>query len=101
MQATRPLARKNLLLCFDAFDTLYKPNVAVPAAYAFAAQRHGINCVADATSAKPVEHWGSKEYEPIHKSFKQAFKHQSSENPNYGKVTGLGAEKWWENVRRI
>ncbi|KAJ4350190.1 uncharacterized protein N0V89_008811 [Didymosphaeria variabile] len=100
MQATRPLARKNLLLCFDAFDTLYKPNLAVPAAYAFAAQRHGISCVADDTSSKPVEKWNVKDYEPVHRSFKQAFKHQSAENPNYGKVTGLGAERWWANVIR-
>ncbi|KAF2445176.1 hypothetical protein P171DRAFT_387986 [Karstenula rhodostoma CBS 690.94] len=100
MQTTRPLARKNLLLCFDAFDTLYKPNVPVPAAYAAAAQRHGINCVADATSLKPVEHWNSKEYGPVFNSFKQAFKLQSAENPNYGKVTGLGAQKWWANVIR-
>ncbi|KAL1609962.1 hypothetical protein SLS60_001627 [Paraconiothyrium brasiliense] len=100
MQATRPLARRNLLLCFDAFDTLYKPNVAVPAAYAFAAQRAGIDCVADGTSAKPVEQWSAKDYEPVYKSFKQAYKRQSAENPNYGKATGLGAEKWWANVIR-
>lgn len=27
-----------------------------------------------------------------------AFKHESKQNPNYGKATGLGAEKWWGNV---
>lgn len=95
----RSAARKSLLLCFDAFDTLYKPNLAVPAAYAFAAQRHGIDCVTEATSSKPVASWTKQEYEPVFKSFKQAYKQQSAENPNYGRVTGLGAEKWWANVR--
>jgi hypothetical protein len=27
-----------------------------------------------------------------------AFKNESKQNPNYGKATGLGAEKWWGNV---
>ena len=27
-----------------------------------------------------------------------AFKKESKQNPNYGKATGLGAEKWWSNV---
>ena len=99
MRFTRPLARrKNLLLCFDAFDTLYKPNVAVPAAYAFAAKRHGIDCVAESVASQPVESWSEKDYEPVYSEFKKAFKQQTAQNPNYGKAAGLGAEKWWANV---
>ena len=99
MHVTRPLAkRKNLLLCLDAFDTIYKPNLAVPAAYAFAANRHGINCIPKATASTPVESWKPHDYEPVAITFKDAFKKESATNPNYGKVTGLGAEKWWANV---
>lgn len=99
MRFTQPLARKkNLLLCLDAFDTLYKPNLAVPAAYALAAKRHGINCVAEATASKPVETWKAHDYEPVYGAFKHAFKQQTTENPNYGRETGLGAERWWANV---
>ncbi|KAF9739887.1 hypothetical protein PMIN06_006052 [Paraphaeosphaeria minitans] len=107
MHATQPLQgagynrfSKNLLLCFDAFGTLYKPNVGIPAAYALAAQRHGINCAADAASSMPIEQWTPAEYKPVSESFKQSYKRQSSENPNYGKETGLGAQKWWANVIR-
>ncbi|KAJ4349160.1 hypothetical protein N0V95_004802 [Ascochyta clinopodiicola] len=37
-------AKKNLLLCFDAFGTLFQPNVPIPIAYAQAAIRHGVKC---------------------------------------------------------
>ncbi|KAF1974699.1 haloacid dehalogenase [Bimuria novae-zelandiae CBS 107.79] len=101
MHFTRPLARpKNLLLCFDAFDTLYKPNITVPVAYAFAATRHGINCVTNTTASKPVQEWKVEDCEPVFKAFKQSYRHEDTQNPNYGKATGLGAEKWWANVIR-
>lgn len=81
MQSTRPLARKkNLLLAFDAFGTLYTPNARIPEAYAAAASHHGITC-------------GS-----VRDSFTEAFDKEAEQNPNYGKATGLGAERWWANV---
>jgi hypothetical protein len=79
-------SKKNLLLCFDAFGTLFTPTVPVPAAYARAATRYGIDC-GDTTHGKAVA-----------ASFKQAFKAESRANPNYGKAVNLGAEKWWGNV---
>ncbi|KAH8704508.1 haloacid dehalogenase [Phaeosphaeriaceae sp. PMI808] len=89
MQATRiAAAKKNLLLCFDAFDTLFAPNTPIPVAYARAAARHGIDC---GNTEKP---------HIVGARFKEAFKHESKQNPNYGKATGLGAEKWWGNVIR-
>ncbi|KAJ4305193.1 hypothetical protein N0V90_000724 [Kalmusia sp. IMI 367209] len=102
MQSTRPLARKkNLLLAFDAFDTLYRPTIPVPLAYAYAAQQHGIDCVWDAACAqKSQEQWKEKDYEPVQRAFRQAYKKEIARNPNYGKATGLGAEKWWANVIR-
>lgn len=87
MSATKSLAgKKNLLLCLDAFGTLFTPSTPIPVAYAQAAARHGIN-VGDTENPSEV---GS--------SFKSAFKKASQENPNYGKATGMGAERWWTNV---
>ncbi|KZM27070.1 uncharacterized protein EKO05_0004951 [Ascochyta rabiei] len=79
-------AKKNLLLCFDAFGTLFQPNTPIPRAYAQAAIRHGVKC----DTRNPEADVGSE--------FKRAFKESSKTSPNYGKATGLGAEKWWRNV---
>jgi hypothetical protein len=86
--------KKNLLLAFDAFGTLYKPNVPIPQAYSKAALRHGIRCA----PRKPDDQLTSEDFEPVKKSFSHAFKEESAQNPNYGKATGLGAEKWWASV---
>lgn len=87
--AQRAGSKRNLLLCFDAFGTLFTPGVPVPVAYAKAAARHGIDC-GDTVHANAVA-----------ASFKAAFKQESKAHPNYGKAAGLGAEKWWGNVRCI
>ncbi|KAF3036436.1 hypothetical protein E8E12_004147 [Didymella heteroderae] len=79
-------SNRNLLLCFDAFGTLFQPNVPIPRAYAEAAIRHGVKCDGN-DSAKAVG-----------QEFKRAFKESSRSHPNYGRDTGLGAEKWWRNV---
>lgn len=79
-------SKKNLLLCFDAFDTLFTPRVPIATGYARAAVQHGIKC-GDPEKAHEV---GVR--------FREAFKDESKQNPNYGKATGLGAEKWWGNV---
>lgn len=80
-------AKKNLLLCFDAFGTLFAPSIPIPRAYARAAARHGI-LVSDTPEGESR----------VGARFKEAFKNESKRNPNYGKVTGLGAERWWGNV---
>jgi len=74
---------KNLLLCFDAFGTLFKPKAPVPQQYAEVAKSLGL---------------GGFSNDDVAASFKLAFKRESTENPNYGKATGLGAEKWWANI---
>ena len=79
-------AKNNLLLCFDAFNTLFRPNTPIPRAYAQAAIRHGVKC----TTKNPEADVG--------REFKRAYKEASMRSPNYGKVKGLGAEKWWRNV---
>ncbi|KAF2133435.1 hypothetical protein P153DRAFT_363623 [Dothidotthia symphoricarpi CBS 119687] len=80
------MSKRNLLLCFDAFGTLFTPSTPIPTAYVQAAARHGINC-------------GNAEHpKALAAQFKLAFKDESKQNPNYGRATGLGAEKWWGNV---
>jgi hypothetical protein len=87
MQTTRGApAKSNLLLCLDAFGTLFKPTRPIAATYAEAGARHGL----------PTG--GAAGAEAVQQRFKKAFKGESSRNPIYGKATGLGAEKWWSNV---
>ncbi|KAH6858871.1 haloacid dehalogenase [Alternaria rosae] len=78
--------RKNLFLCLDAFGTLFTPSKPIPVSYAQAALRHGINI---GNPNNPTQ---------VSSSFKSAFKRLSSEHPNYGRATGMGAEKWWAKV---
>lgn len=87
MQA-KPLltAKKNILICLDAFGTLFTPRVPIPVAYAQAATQHGIDC-GDTQTGSDVK-----------SRFKDAFNDESKRNPNYGKASGLGAEQWWGNV---
>ncbi|KAL1799881.1 hypothetical protein ACET3X_000223 [Alternaria dauci] len=87
MSAAKPIAgKRNLLLCLDAFGTLFTPSTPIQFTYAQAATRHGINV---GSVKKPTK---------VDASFKSAFKKAAQENPNYGKATGMGAEKWWSNV---
>ncbi|EMD89495.1 hypothetical protein COCC4DRAFT_207509 [Bipolaris maydis ATCC 48331] len=79
-----PSKRKNLLLCLDAFDTLFTPSTPIPTAYAQAATRHGIQIPSIQSLAS---------------SFKSSFKNTSQKYPNYGKSTvGLSPEKWWKTI---
>jgi hypothetical protein len=88
MHATKSLfgKKKNLLLCLDAFGTLFKPTKPIGALYAEAAARHG------------VPTGGADGAQEVGDRFKAAFKGETKRNPVYGKATGLGAEKWWANV---
>jgi FMN phosphatase YigB (HAD superfamily) len=84
MASAKPLSRKkNLLLCLDAFGTLFRPKIPIAVAYARAAARHEIN-VGDT--------------DEVATRFRAAFKQESQKNPNYGKATGLGAKRWWSNI---
>jgi hypothetical protein len=77
------MSKKNLLICFDAFGTLFTPRKPVAQQYSEVARSFGLGGFSD---------------DNIAQSFKKAFKHESKTNPNYGKKTGMGAEKWWGNV---
>ena len=72
-----------LLLCFDAFGTLFTPKRSVTLQYAQVARSCGVSNFSD---------------DEIQHTFKKAFKDESKRNPNYGRATGLGATQWWTNV---
>lgn len=75
--------KKNILLAFDAFGTLFTPRQPIAIQYGYLARRHGLN--------------GLKE-DDIQASFHKAFKEEASERPNYGKSIGMKAPEWWANV---
>jgi len=78
------MARPHLLLCFDAFGTLFRPKRSVAQQYAEVARQCGVTGFSDSE---------------LEASLKLAFKDEAKRNPNYGRATGLGATKWWTNVR--
>ncbi|CAK4031909.1 uncharacterized hydrolase [Lecanosticta acicola] len=74
---------RNLLLCFDAFGTLFKPRQPIGQQYADVARSFGL---------------GGFSNDDVAKSFKEAFQKESKANPNFGKANGLNPEKWWTNI---
>ncbi|PNS20794.1 hypothetical protein CAC42_2725 [Sphaceloma murrayae] len=75
--------KQNLLLCFDAFGTLFRPRSPVHKQYAEVARKYGISGFTD---------------DDLAQSFRTAFKEESRIHPNYGRATDLGSTKWWANV---
>lgn len=80
---SRVVPKKNLLLAFDAFGTLFTPRQPVASQYGEVARRHGLS--------------GFKDDE-LQASFRRAFKEESAQHPNYGKKVGMMAPEWWSNV---
>ena len=79
------LPKPNLLLCFDAFGTLFSPSSPVAAQYATVARQCGL------TVSLP----------DLEKHLFAAIKEERKLNPNYGNATGLGATQWWTNVSPV
>ena len=79
------MRQRNLLLCFDAFGTLFKPRRPIPEQYAAVARQCGLDVDIDQLEA----------------SFKVALSGEAKAHPNYGRASGMGAQKWWTNVRRL
>jgi len=77
------MTKRNLLICFDAFGTLFKPKRPIAQQYGEVARSLGLSGFTD---------------EQVSKSFKAAFKHETKENPNFGKSNGLNSTTWWTNV---
>lgn len=76
-------ARPRLLLCFDAFGTLFRPRASVAHQYGDVARQHGLTDFSDAD---------------LEASLVAAVKDERKLHPNYGKATDLGATAWWNNV---
>lgn len=77
------MSKRNLLLCFDAFGTLFTPKRPITQQYAEVARQCGLGGFTD---------------EQLRQSFRQAFKAEAKRHPNYGKASGLGAAAWWTKV---
>ncbi|KAK4038875.1 hypothetical protein C8A01DRAFT_17109 [Parachaetomium inaequale] len=77
------MGRRNLLLCFDAFGTLFSPKRPIAEQYAAVARQCGL------------DGFGT---EDVQASFKAAFSSETKAHPNYGKASGMGAPTWWTNV---
>ncbi|KAH8650583.1 haloacid dehalogenase [Tricladium varicosporioides] len=77
------MARPNLLLCFDAFGTLFRPRRLVAQQYGEVARQCGLAGFSD---------------DKLQLSLRAAIKDETKQNPNYGRATGLGATRWWTNV---
>ncbi|KAG9660947.1 hypothetical protein KCU95_g11388, partial [Aureobasidium melanogenum] len=74
--------KRNLLLCVDAFGTLFRPRSPIAEQYGSVARGMGVKISDD----------------EVAKSFKSAFKETSKAYPNYGKKTEMGARQWWTKV---
>ncbi|KAG8416240.1 hypothetical protein J3458_006836 [Metarhizium acridum] len=77
------MSKRNLLLCFDAFGTLFSPKASVAQQYAQVAHQCGIT---------------SFTQDELQSRLLAAINRERERNPNYGKDTGLGATRWWTNV---
>ncbi|KAJ5624040.1 hypothetical protein N7510_000349 [Penicillium lagena] len=87
-----PSRPRNLLLTFDAFDTLFYPHPPVPEQYAAVAHEFGLS----RTAVTPAS---------VLASFKDAFRAQCKQYPNYGRADVLrgaynGPQQWWGEVIR-
>ncbi|KAI9699916.1 MAG: hypothetical protein M1820_006978 [Bogoriella megaspora] len=73
----------DLLICFDAFGTLFYPKRSIAEQYGKVARQHGLS--------------GFTNHQ-IHENFRKAFKEEAKRHPNYGKDVGLAAPEWWGNI---
>jgi FMN phosphatase YigB (HAD superfamily) len=83
-------AKRQLLLTFDAFSTLFHPRTPVPEQYCQVAYSYGLS--SDVVTP-----------EKVGQAFKESFKAQSKKFPNYGRNEVLkgrysGPKQWWGDV---
>ncbi|KAK4547774.1 hypothetical protein LTR36_000732 [Oleoguttula mirabilis] len=77
------MPKRNLLLCFDAFGTLFTPTRPIATQYGEVARSLGLGGFTD---------------EQVHDSFKKAYKLSAKQYPNFGKADGMNAEGWWTDI---
>ncbi|KAF2769625.1 haloacid dehalogenase-like hydrolase [Teratosphaeria nubilosa] len=78
-----PPRQRHLLLCFDAFGTLFRPKRPIAQQYSEVARSLGLSGFTD---------------EQVMESFKVAFRKEAKANPNFGKSNGMDARAWWRNI---
>ncbi|CUS22862.1 LAQU0S07e01816g1_1 [Lachancea quebecensis] len=71
---------KPKVITFDAYNTLYSTTLPVMEQYSRLGRKYGLNSSAQELTLK----------------FPGVFKNLREEHPNYGKYTGITADKWWE-----
>ncbi|CAK7266374.1 hypothetical protein SEPCBS57363_002055 [Sporothrix epigloea] len=84
------MARRNLLLAFDAFGTLFRIKQPIERQYGDVARQHFPGLLAP-----------SIDDAQLRASFRHAFKAQARAHPNYGHKPngdGMGATAWWTQV---
>lgn len=74
---------RHLLLCLDAFGTIFIPKRPVAEQYAAIARQCGLKDIRTAQ---------------VDDAFRSAFAKYAALHPNYGRATGMGAERWWSEV---
>ena len=74
---------RHLLLCLDAFGTLIIPKRPIAEQYAAVARQCGLKDI------HPAQ---------VEGAFGKAFVRYAERHPNYGRATGMGAERWWSEV---
>jgi hypothetical protein len=77
-------ARPRLLLCFDAFGTLFRPRASVAHQYGDVARQFGLTDFS---------------HDELQTSLFAAVKEERRLHPNYGRALDLGATQWWTNAR--
>lgn len=78
------MPKRNLLLCFDAFGTLFWPKPTVAQQYGQVARQCGM--AAGWTQGELQSHLAA------------AIQDEAKVHPNYGKASRLSPTKWWTNV---
>ena len=78
-----PRHQRRVVLTFDAFGTLFTPREPIGQSYAETARRHGLSGFTN---------------DQIASTFRDAFKQEQNQAPNYGKQVGMGPPQWWSNV---
>lgn len=77
-------SRLGICLTLDAFGTLYRPRKPIAVQYLEVAEQCGLNA--------------NIQVPELEASFRNAFKSQSAQYPNYGKSRGMSVESWWADV---
>lgn len=101
--------KRNLLLCLDAFGTIFTPRESIAAQYGGVARSFGVK-ISDEQVGKSFKNGMYHvvdlgrlilhEFAIVmkHAELSTAFKEESKKHPNFGKAAGLGSVKWWTNV---